>query len=129
MIAASVKDEQRQLWRWVRDMQFRVSSLNEFRMTKPDRQNRADPDWPADDLNVRLNVPVNGVHALQIELLVPGGRASPEKLAVQRSLNLRGYRADVCIGWINAARTIVDYLGPTLIDRERRALHAAIPMS
>lgn len=50
--------------------------------------------------------------ALFVELKrVKGGTVSREQRAMIDALNRQGYRAEVCRGWIEAARVIADYLG------------------
>lgn len=79
--------------------------------------------------DVSLHVPVSPWHGLFIELKIEDGRASEKQLAWQKQLRARGYRAEIRVGWVRSARLIVEYLDPALTDRERRALHSAIPMS
>ena len=52
-----------------------------------------------------------GYLGLWIELKAPGGRVSPEQQWWIDRLNVQGYHAVVCTGWIEAVRTIADYLG------------------
>lgn len=84
--------------------------------------------------DISIHVPVRDAagrlfHALFIELKIEAGRASEKQQAWCNALRARGYRAEIVVGWVRAARLIVQYLDPTLTERERRVLSAAIPMS
>lgn len=113
-------DDHKQLRAWARDITGQVSALSQLivldRMQKP---------------SVTLYVPVRDEtqklwHALCIELR---DRAIESRSDWRHGFRARSYRAEICIGWVRAARLIVEYLTPALTERERKALHAAIPMS
>jgi hypothetical protein len=59
-----------------------------------------------------LPVPRFGRHGLFIELKAQGGRVSKEQTAWIDELSQRGYRACVCVGWLQARDEILDYLNP-----------------
>jgi hypothetical protein len=47
---------------------------------------------------------------LFIELKADGGKISPAQQAWNKFLNIAGYRAEFCFGWIAAAKVICEYL-------------------
>lgn len=57
-----------------------------------------------------LPVARGGFHGLFIELKVDGGRPSAAQKEWLRLLAAQGYRAEICVGWLAAARTACDYL-------------------
>lgn len=68
-----------------------------------------------------LPVAVGGHHGLYIELKrVKGGRVSEEQAAWQAELRARGYVAEVCHGWEEAARVIEGYLMGVRRDEQIR---------
>ena len=61
--------------------------------------------------DVLLDVPRAGYHGLRIELKKPGRHSvSSEQREWIAGYQERGYRAEVCIGWIAARALIVEYL-------------------
>ena len=60
-----------------------------------------------------LAVPRNGRHGLWIELKAPGRHSvsAAQKQWIE-ALNKQGYTACVCVGWIQARDTILEYLNP-----------------
>lgn len=68
------------------------------------------------------------VHGLAIELKIDDGEASKEQREWIKRLRMRRYRAEIVVGWVRAARLIVEYLSPVLTETERNCLHSAIPM-
>lgn len=62
--------------------------------------------------DVFLDVPRGGFHGLRIELKKPGRHSvTPEQREWIAGYVERGYRAEVCVGWIAARDLIVEYLG------------------
>lgn len=62
--------------------------------------------------DVLLDVPRGGFHGLRIELKKPGRYSvTPEQREWIAGYIERGYRAEVCVGWIAARDLIVEYLG------------------
>jgi hypothetical protein len=50
-------------------------------------------------------------HGLFIEMKIPkGGRIEPEQIIFQGLMRERGYKAEICKGWIEAVQTLQDYL-------------------
>jgi hypothetical protein len=61
--------------------------------------------------DVLLDVPRAGYHGLRIELKRPGRYSvTPEQREWLAGYVERGYRAEVCVGWIAARDLIVEYL-------------------
>jgi hypothetical protein len=61
--------------------------------------------------DVLLDVPRAGYHGLRIELKKPGRHSvSLEQREWIAGYQERGYRAEVCVGWIAARDLIVEYL-------------------
>lgn len=58
-----------------------------------------------------LPVARGGYHGLFIELKTAGGRASAEQKDWIGRLRLQGYKAEICVGWMEAVKTICLYLG------------------
>lgn len=68
-----------------------------------------------------LPVAVGGYHGLYIELKrVKGGRVSEEQAAWITGLRARGYAAEVCHGWEEAAGVILRYLMGVRRDEQIR---------
>ena len=61
--------------------------------------------------DIVLPVARGGFHGLFIELKTAGGRASAEQKEWLERLRLEDYRAVVCVGWMDAVRTVCEYLG------------------
>ena len=57
-----------------------------------------------------LPAPKGGFHGLFIELKAPGGCVSEEQKDWIGRLRAAGYRAEVCVGWIAAVKTVCEYL-------------------
>ena len=119
--------EQKQLWQWVREHQARVPALTMFAMTSARDKPSADA-WPLQHSNCSLMVPSGRMHGLFIDLKANVGAEPLRHNDWRDPFRRRGYRAEIVVGWVLAARLIAEYLEPTLTERERRALHASIPM-
>ncbi len=52
-----------------------------------------------------------GPNGLWLELKAGAGKPTPSQVQWQRLMREQGYAAEVCVGWIAAARCIADYLG------------------
>ncbi len=110
--------EQMQLMRWVELMQNRLPELRMlFHIPNGGSRGKAEagrframgvrPGVP----DLCLPVAIGGKHGLYIELKrVKGGRVSEEQAAWIAELRARGYAAEVCHGWEEAARVIEGYL-------------------
>ena len=61
--------------------------------------------------DICLPVARGGYHGLFIELKTAGGRASAEQKAWLGRLRLEDYKAEICVGWMEAVKTICLYLG------------------
>lgn len=60
--------------------------------------------------DISLPFPSGQYHGLFIELKADGGKVSPEQMWWIDNLNSVGYRAEICFGWVNAAKVISEYL-------------------
>lgn len=49
-------------------------------------------------------------HGLFVEMKAPGGRVSTFQKSTLQALAKQGYKAVICFGWEEAAKTIVEYL-------------------
>ena len=58
-----------------------------------------------------LPVARGGYHGLFIELKTEGGRASEAQKDWIARLRLEDYKAEICVGWMEAVRVICGYLG------------------
>lgn len=58
-----------------------------------------------------LDVARGDWHGLRIELKAEGGRVTREQRVWIDAYRERGYRAEVCVGWLAARDLIVEYLG------------------
>lgn len=58
-----------------------------------------------------LPVARSGYNGLFIELKTEGGRASAEQKDWIARLRLEDYKAEICVGWMEAVRVICGYLG------------------
>lgn len=58
-----------------------------------------------------LPVARGGYHGLFIELKAEGGRPSAAQKEWLGRLRVQGYKAEICVGWTEAAAVICDYLG------------------
>lgn len=58
-----------------------------------------------------LPVARGGYNGLFIELKTEGGRASAEQKDWIARLRLEDYKAEICVGWMEAVRVICGYLG------------------
>lgn len=143
--------EQIQLWSWVQSMQGMVPALTMFAANpnggvrpkkyrkdkktgklvrySPEGQRLKAMGVQAGFPDIQLLVPIQPYHGLFIELKAPGGDTRDNQLEWQARLRSWRYKAEIIEGWVRAAREIVIYLEPMLTDRERKNLHAAIPMS
>ena len=61
--------------------------------------------------DICLPVSRHGYHGLYIELKRIGGKPSVEQKKWIKELDKQGYKAVTREGWIEAAKTIIDYLG------------------
>ena len=131
--------EQRTLYKWVKIhrnnhpalFNFNATANGEERPKKQDKHGRwycpsgkrleesgVSSGYP----DVILDVPTpgsqwpnsTGYHGLRIEMKEPNAlpsATSPEQKEWIRRLREQGYRAEVCYGWLQAARLICEYLG------------------
>lgn len=61
--------------------------------------------------DIEALIPIAGQHGLVIELKpIDSGRASKEQSARLARLRRRGYRAELCHGWVAAGHVLCDYL-------------------
>lgn len=61
--------------------------------------------------DIEIWIPCGGYHGMVIEMkALRSGRATPEQRTRIERLRARGYRAEICHGWIAAARSLCDYL-------------------
>ena len=61
--------------------------------------------------DIEVWIPCGCYHGMVIELKAArSGRATPEQRSRIERLRARGYRAEICHGWIVAARCLCDYL-------------------
>ena len=61
--------------------------------------------------DICLPVARGGCLGLFIEIKTEGGRASAEQKAWLERLRLEDYKAEICVGWMEAVRVICGYLG------------------
>lgn len=80
-------------------------------------------------LDIECMVPSQGFHALFIELKPLGrGRPTPEQSARVERLSMRGYKALIVHGWVNAARILCDYLGLPFPEQAERMVEVRIAL-
>lgn len=70
--------------------------------------------------DIFLPVAQGGYHGLFIEMKAPDGRASAEQKKFINAVREQGYRAEVCFGWEQASKIILDYIGGKYDNQENR---------
>lgn len=73
--------------------------------------------------DIEVWIPCGGHHGMVLEMKAArSGRATPEQKARIERLRARGYRAEICHGWIAAARCLCDYLNLPVPDHAEIAV-------
>ncbi len=77
--------------------------------------------------DIEIWIPHGGYHGMVIELKAArSGRATPEQRSRIERLRARGYRAEICHGWIVAARCLCDYLSISIPDDAELAVECRV---
>ena len=77
--------------------------------------------------DIEIWIPHGGYHGMVIELKAArSGRATPEQRSRIERLRARGYRADICHGWVVAARCLCDYLSISIPDDAELAVECRV---
>ena len=80
--------------------------------------------------DIEIWIPCGGYHGMVIELKAArSGRATPEQWSRIERLRARGYRAEICHGWIAAALSLCDYLSIALPDDVERAVECRMTVA
>ena len=110
-------DEQEAFFRWVAWAQNAHPELEMFFHVPNGGKRDSSEAAHMKRLGVRAGVPdlilpaaASGFHGLFIELKAQGGRTTAEQKKWIERLRAAGYRAEVCVGWISAVKTVCEYL-------------------